>query len=220
MRSLRSWLTSMSEHGGKKDICGKFGTDKTWGSLDPEVDSKALSTRCWEVFVALVWAKDPPTSDEDLVSTMPDVKIDGLTRWVAYYLAPLWWEIKATGILWRESKTSRQDEESTEPTPKNVKKAKKDKRGKKGKKSRKRDIEVLETLESISEHTALRFTSGLTTVTACLMPVVAIAVLTQVSGTRDLLLCITGFAVMFAILLIFLTRGTSSRTDIFAATAA
>ncbi|KAJ4399344.1 hypothetical protein N0V91_009533 [Didymella pomorum] len=80
--------------------------------------------------------------------------------------------------------------------------------------------DVCDTVKSMSEATAVRFTSSLSTVVACLLPVVAIAVLTQVKGERNLLLCITAFAIIFAVGLIALTQGTSTRTEIFAATAA
>lgn len=81
-------------------------------------------------------------------------------------------------------------------------------------------VKKQKTLETWSETSALRFTSGASTVVACVLPVVAITVLSQLQGTRDLLLCIAGFAVIFAVGLIFLTQGTSTRVEIFTATAA
>lgn len=62
-----------------------------------------------------------------------------------------------------------------------------------------RQRELPDTVKSMSEATAVRFTSSVSTVTACLLPVVAIAVLTQVKGERNLLLCITAFAIIFAV---------------------
>ena len=203
MSSLRSWL--MRADGGDQEICDKFGTDETWGPLEAKSASKSLWARCWEVFWALIWARDPPTSNDDLVVTYPNAKIDGLTKWVAYHFMPLWWEITDVWEGKRKMNSTVPDAEKTQAVSQSA---------------TKRKSKPTDTLEFVSENAALRFTSSLTTVIACLMPVVAIAVLTQVSGTRDLLLCITGFAVMFAVLLIFLTQGTSSRTEIFAATAA
>jgi hypothetical protein len=74
------------------------------------------------------------------------------------------------------------------------------------------------TLATYSERGILRFTSSVSIVVACLLPVIAITVLSEVHGQRNLLLCLAGFAVMFAIGLIFL--GTGSRIEIFGATAA
>lgn len=77
-----------------------------------------------------------------------------------------------------------------------------------------------DTLESWGDKTALRVTSTISTVIACLLPVIAISILSQLHGLRNLLICLAGFAIFFALALIFLTQGTSSRTEIFAATAA
>jgi len=209
MRTLRTWLKSRT--GGAHKIYDRYGPDLTWGDLSKKEPAKPLWTQCWEVFWALVLAKAPPPSDGKLVVTQPNVKIDNLTKWVGYHLVPLWWEIKEIWAGNRKINPSNSDIEKPETSPHGPQSAVPTAESR---------PKTFDTLESISEHTALRFTSGLTTVMACLMPVVAIAALTQVSGTRDLLLCITGFAVIFAILLIFLTQGTASRTDIFAATAA
>ena len=75
-----------------------------------------------------------------------------------------------------------------------------------------------ETLTKYSERTIMRVTSSISTVMACLLPTVAITVLSQVHGLRNLLLCLAGFAIVFASGLIFL--GTATRVEIFAATAA
>jgi VIT1/CCC1 family predicted Fe2+/Mn2+ transporter len=66
----------------------------------------------------------------------------------------------------------------------------------------------------------LRLTSFFSTIIACLLPVIAISVLSQVHGTRNLLLCLAGFSLVFALGLIAMTQGTSKRTEVFAATAA
>lgn len=209
MRSLRKWLDT--DDGAR--VRSRHGFDKTWGKTMPE---QSVWTHARAVLAALLLAKSPPKSDLDLVVTHPEAKVDGLTKWVVYYLMPLYWNLRDDRRKKRESKSAcefvlqtlaarQHDPEAPEnaQSPKRVK--------------TRRDFK---SLEKVSEATALRFTSALSTVIACLIPVVAIAVLTQVSGTRDLLLCITGFAVIFAVGLIFLTQGTSSRTEIFAATAA
>ncbi|KAF1354387.1 hypothetical protein EJ07DRAFT_158541 [Lizonia empirigonia] len=209
MRSLRKWLDT--DDGAR--VRSRHGFDTTWGKTMPE---QSVWTHARAVLAALLLAKSPPKSGLDLVVTHPEAKVDGLTKWVVYYLMPLYWKLRDDRRKKREPKppsvfalqtlaARQQDPEAPEnaQSPKRVK--------------MRRDFK---SLEKVSEATALRFTSALSTVIACLIPVVAIAVLTQVSGTRDLLLCITGFAVIFAVGLIFLTQGTSSRTEIFAATAA
>ncbi|KAF2692108.1 hypothetical protein K458DRAFT_381932 [Lentithecium fluviatile CBS 122367] len=71
-----------------------------------------------------------------------------------------------------------------------------------------------------SERPALKATGAASTVIACLLPVVAIWVLAYVDGLNKLLWCITGFTLAFVLGLILLTQGESTRTEIFAATAA
>ncbi|KAF3038216.1 hypothetical protein E8E11_005654 [Didymella keratinophila] len=75
------------------------------------------------------------------------------------------------------------------------------------------------TLEGRGRAPFFRIISGFSTTFACLMPVIAITALAQLSRTRDLL-CITGFAVLFAISLIYLADRSTSRMEIFTATAA
>ncbi|XTI93541.1 hypothetical protein V2W45_1348020 [Cenococcum geophilum] len=217
MQSLRNWLID-EDDGAAQNVCDWKGPDDTWGNLDAEIAKVPPSL--WEqlrkVLKALVWAQPPPKDEAlDLVVTHPQMKIDGLTKWTVYYVVPFWWALRDN---WRKKKSSRLDEEKStskreKPT---VDLTKEEEEKKKKKEKRKKE----KTLESMSEATALRFTSSLSTVIACLIPVVAIAVLSQLHGTRDILLCITGFAVIFAVGLIFLTQGTSTRTEIFAATAA
>lgn len=191
-----------------------MGLDQTWGESEEEGSSLTLCVHFWMVLKALIWAQSPVKVDLDLMATQPQEKIDGLTRWVVYHLIPFWWAVQDR---WRSRKATRRknDEEKAEKRKKSKSKPKPE-----DPQTTEPSTEQPATLESYSEATALRFTSALSTIVACLIPVIAIAVLTQVSGTRNLLLCITGFAIVFAILLIMLTQGTTSRTEIFAATAA
>ncbi|PQE32720.1 phthalate transporter protein [Rutstroemia sp. NJR-2017a WRK4] len=66
----------------------------------------------------------------------------------------------------------------------------------------------------------LAFTSGFATVLACLLPTVAIAVLSRLDSTRVLIGVIAAFTAIFAIGLMWLTDAGTSRVEIFTATAA
>lgn len=212
MRSLLSWI--IHPKGARCEIRDKYGPVQTWGDpnvLEPEL---SLWSRSWTVVGALLWAKPTPKSKLDLVVTQPESKIDGLTKWAVYYLIPLYWSVNKK----RESETMFSP--PAEDTEKPIAFSQFDQEAQKQGRTGKQKADAHKTMESASEATALRLTSALSTVVACLIPVVAIAALTQLHETRDLLLCITGFAVLFAVGLIFLTQGMSSRTEIFAATAA
>jgi hypothetical protein len=212
MSSLRRWL--FREDGANGTVRSENGADETWGNMKDGDVSDNLWKHFRTVLEALIWAKAPPKVDLDLVVTHPETKIDGLTRWAVYYLAPFYWTLR------EKRQRTRKEQKATSEVANKTPDSMSDEEAQKKKPSDETDPEDQNTVKSMSELTALRLTSSLSTIIACLIPVVAIAVLTQVSGTRDLLLCITGFAVVFAVGLIFLTQGTSSRTEIFAATAA
>lgn len=190
MCSLRSWISDRD--GGNGSIVYSDGAVESYGTTTDIVHSSTFR----EVLSALFWAKPSPKANFDLVVTHPEAKIDGLSKWTAYYLFPFWLSFK-----YRDR--SRADDEEQRVGVRNNK-----------------QLRSEETIERISENTAVQLTSSLSTIVACLIPVVAIVVLKQLSRTRDLLLCISGFAVAFAAGLLFFTSGTSSRIEIFAATAA
>jgi len=75
------------------------------------------------------------------------------------------------------------------------------------------------TFETHPERNMQRFTSAVATVAACLLPTLAIGVLTTARGMTETLLYIGGFTVMFAIGLMILAKDTST-VQIFTATAA
>jgi hypothetical protein len=77
-------------------------------------------------------------------------------------------------------------------------------------------VYAVNTAEDSLKIPSIRFIMKHYTIILCLDPVASIAAPT-LSGTRDLLLCITRFLIFFAMLL---SHGTSSRAEIPAATAA
>lgn len=76
------------------------------------------------------------------------------------------------------------------------------------------------TIEIYREGRILRFTSFITTIVACLLPTVAIAVLAQLHTTAQLLGLIAVFTAVFAGGLMLLVDSGTSRVEIFTATAA
>ncbi|OCL11259.1 hypothetical protein AOQ84DRAFT_287605 [Glonium stellatum] len=80
--------------------------------------------------------------------------------------------------------------------------------------------DILMSSEESAQFELITKMRGLLKEYTCLLPVVAITVLSQLHGYRDLLLCLAGFVAIFALGLIFLTSGTTTRVEIFTATAA
>ena len=66
----------------------------------------------------------------------------------------------------------------------------------------------------------LKFTSSVAMVVACVLPTVAIGILTTAQTTKQRLLYIGGFTALFAIGVMWLTDAGTSRVSIFTATAA
>ena len=241
MKNFRRWLR---HEGGANMVIGGKGEQHTWGDLrkDPFEGKPGLWKQFWRLIWNFIWTQPQSSDDLDLVATRPSGKIDGFTRWVAGYLIPFYKEFCQYREQRKEDKRKNQGNSDAEKNAKNTtcipfygelheyhkrRKEEKIKRQPRSKGTRSPDpknwvkkVEKGDTIETWSEKGMLRFTSGVSTVIACLLPVVAITVLSQVHGTRNLLLCLASFAVIFAVGLIFLTNGTSSRVEIFTATSA
>ncbi|KAK0636771.1 hypothetical protein B0T17DRAFT_613453 [Bombardia bombarda] len=71
-----------------------------------------------------------------------------------------------------------------------------------------------------SQSSILRFTAFVTMVAACLLPTVAIGVLTTAQTTLQKLGYIAGFTALFSIGVMWLTDASTSRIQVFTATAA
>ncbi|KAH0557186.1 hypothetical protein GP486_005022 [Trichoglossum hirsutum] len=212
MKNLRKWL----RHRNAGNFCiGGDGEQNIWGDLytDPDEGAVSLWRQFWTVIWTFIWPQPLPTNDSDLVMTRPTNRVDGFTRWVACCFIPFYEDF----CRYREEKEAEKLRKRTGP---DLEKHSRRVFGSVRPENWVSKVEKQKTLETWSEKGMLRFTSSVSTVVACLLPTVAITVLSQVNGTRNLLLCVAGFAVMFAAGLIFLTNGTSSRVEIFTATAA
>ncbi|KAF2786556.1 hypothetical protein K505DRAFT_259640 [Melanomma pulvis-pyrius CBS 109.77] len=223
MLNLRKWMRH--EDGGNYLIRGDG--EEAWGDYakSSDVDASSLWSQFWTVIKRLVWLKSPAEDDLDLVVTRPRSKIDGLTKWAIWYLIPFFESVSER----RKEKRKPDVEKDAKPNPKSrfwargrISKVRKRAKGSGAPRLNlaRGQVKKSKTVETWSETAVLRMTSGVSTVVACLLPVVAITVLSQLHGTRDLLVCIAGFAVIFAVGLIFLTHGTTTRVEIFTATAA
>lgn len=213
MRTLRGWLR-WSDGGGYKvrDSDERDGVN-TWGLLknNPADLEKSLWSQFGNLIWSLLWMRRPEKSkyDADLALPAPQPEVDGLTHWYASEWIPFRRSLKArrnpnnASNDVEQSDTKDYEQKASGPAAPWARESKKQ-----------------ETLVSWSENSALRLTSGISTVVACLLPVIAISVLSQLQGLRALLICLAGFSLVFAIGLIALTQGTSKRTEIFGATAA
>jgi hypothetical protein len=218
-------------------VRGAHELPNTWGDLkvDAEDELGSLWRQFGRMMIGLIWQGTSRNDDLDLAVTKPQVKIDGFTRWVANDVIRFWKEFRKNQEAKKRKKEDKAaDVEKTAPSTAgcfNRRHKTKKKKKAKAKKDQKNTwappdglwvdkVKKEETLDSWGHKSALKVTSTISTVLACLLPVIAISVLSQLQGLRNLLLCLAAFAIVFAIGLIFLTQGTSSRTEIFTATAA
>jgi len=195
---------------------------ESWGSIDrwntdPQVEpsSRLLFMQFLGIMLRLFWPrKDEEEEDKlNLITPRRVQKEDKLARWVGTELAPFvenfrrWWrkehkilppdiEKAISAVLPWHHHTS---QEPVCPCKKNS--------------------VPPSTLNTYSERRILHFTSGVSIVIACALPIAAITVLSKIHGDGELLGTIAIFTVAFAGGLIFVGGGTR-RVDIFTATAA
>jgi hypothetical protein len=206
--SLRTWL----RHPEAGNLCiGGKNEHNTWGDLYAEYPpSPSLPQQFWLMIWRFFWASNSSSKQNlDLASCMPPRKVDGFSRWVATSFIPFWDNVKEYR---EERKKAAKEKKINDVENKSVRSALRE-----VKQKSQAQLEE-ETLTYYSENNIMRFTSSVSTVAACLLPTIAITVLSQLHETKDLLLCLAGFATVFAIGLIFL--GTATRVEIFGATAA
>ncbi len=82
------------------------------------------------------------------------------------------------------------------------------------------EAKVVPTIQTYSNNNIRKFTSHVATIIACLLPIVAIGVLSTMHRTAEIIGFITLFVGIFAIGLMCVADADTKRTDIFTATAA
>ncbi|KAF7949120.1 hypothetical protein EAE96_008289 [Botrytis aclada] len=226
VETLRAWL----KRDGKPCISGDAAC--IWGDYTENVgEAKPLRWQFVSLMRSIFWPPGPKPDNLDLIVPRQGHTVDGLTTWVANEFVPFWHSIKQ-GLRRNKSKTT--SEENGLPYTENKSHSFLGKR--EGSRSsrfwfygRKSTFSTSEEdqkskdragLTVYSEARMLRFTSAVATVIACLLPTVAIAVLSSLDSTKELLGVIAAFTAIFAMGLMFLTDASTSRVEIFTATAA
>ncbi|RDW57282.1 hypothetical protein BP5796_12732 [Coleophoma crateriformis] len=212
LKTLRKWLCG--KRVDKIPINGPGS--KCWGDcIAPEEESvkktASVPRQLLHVLCSLFWVQKPEKNDLDLIVPRKGDRPDGLTLWIANELVPFWENLKNSWHAFLKS------DNSILPCIERPGEAER-KRTSEGDKEHANEVEP--TLNTYRGSRMLRFTSYVATLVACLLPTVAITALSQVHATNQLLGLIAAFTAIFAIGLMFLTGGTTSRVEIFTATAA
>lgn len=223
---MRVWLKRAGDH------CISGTAACTWGDYTEGVpEAKPLGWQFTNLLRSIFWrpVSDPDTLD--LIVPQQGHKVDNLTRWGANEFIPFWHSLKQS-LRYKKVKTP--SEENGLP----VSEGKTNFSLKKSNPSgifriwlpqRNISSDTVEEkatsanrtgLTVYSEARILQFTSAVATAIACLLPTLAIAVLSNLQSTRELLGVIAAFTATFAIGLMFLTDASTSRVEIFTATVA
>ncbi|ESZ93177.1 hypothetical protein SBOR_6456 [Sclerotinia borealis F-4128] len=226
VETLRVWLKRVGGH------CISGPAACVWGDYTENVrKAKPLKWQFTSLLRSIFW---PPVSEPDtldLIVPRQGDKVDSLTRWVANEFVPFWHSVKQA---LRRKKVKTTSEENRLPTTETKSRSSFGRsgtsrsfhswlfRGKESAGTVKEDRKQKNGtgLTVYSEARMLRFTSAVATIIACLLPTVAIAVLSSLQSTGELLGVIAAFTAIFAMGLMFLTDAGTSRVEIFTATAA
>lgn len=181
------------------EVCGPGS--QTWGESHRHRAPLPLSRQ----FLNLVtfW-REEEKAKTDLVIPRVVTEVDGITLWVANKFVPFWHSVRSAMGRKMPPKSLPKTEPKKKATFVDAR-------------------EVQPTLVSYSESylgPMIRITSFVATVTACLLPTVAIVVLSSVHTLAKLLGFIALFTALFSMGLILLTNHETSSQQIFTATVA
>jgi hypothetical protein len=152
------------------------------------------------------WAPKPQQNELDLIVPRPGYQVDDFTQWVAGEFAPFYsYLVRHLGKRKRRNVSDVEKQAVFKPEtydflPQTL--------------SEEHQI----TMTSLSNF-MVKLRSGFTTVAACLLPTLAIAILASVHHTAELIGLIGLFTALFAIGLMVFASKTPSTVEIFSATA-
>ncbi|CZR53457.1 uncharacterized protein PAC_03335 [Phialocephala subalpina] len=223
--NVTSFRTLLKElNGTKLDITGPG--QKSWGDISDknDMDSKTLWRQFGGVLRSILWEEKSNTVHVDLVVPRKDKDIDPLTRWVKIHGMPFWHNVLEA---YHEAEDSAKNKRrwtswiflliffglNKEPVELPTPNARAD--GKKRSPSITSSVNITYSLQRM-----IRFTNFVATIVACLLPIIAIVVLAKLHTQAKILGFIALFTAVFAVGIMWLTGSSTSRTEIFTATAA
>ncbi|KAK5635368.1 hypothetical protein RRF57_011080 [Xylaria bambusicola] len=184
-------LVEWLQHPKYGNLCINGAGSDAWGELYSGPSRLSLRKLLGKLFGGSEYSR----TKADLVAPRPYRTADGVTRWIEDGVIPVWHKLRSSYNDGRLSSSRDKNE------------------GEKGQDSR------MAAFTHYPHSVILNITSGVATVIACLLPTVAITVLTTAETTWQKLLWIGGFTAMFSISLVIFTSEVP-RMHIFSATAA
>jgi hypothetical protein len=238
VNTLHNLLRKPDSENRERHIAGN-GSD-SWGKLDEDLPDEKTPGQQFIHFLrslTIFWAEkqEPKKPLYHLVVPGKRRDADGLTRWVANQWIPFWDNVRkyitapedTPGTDPEHQVTDKKDDErrpsniSTAPTlVKVISRAFIGRRPSTGGPTENPPDKTDKDLVTYRIRRIRTFTTFITTIVACLLPTAAIAILATMHSTAKVLGFIGLFTALFAAGLMCLTDSSTSRTEIFTATAA
>ncbi|KAK4187142.1 putative isoleucyl-tRNA synthetase [Podospora australis] len=216
MNTLLSWLVSpeacnFNVTGTGSNAWGDMYARQAVGFKKP-----SLASQFFGLLLSIVTPRPEPPSVQNLVAPRGRRSVDGLSRWIAEEAIPFWAAVKEA---WknRKVKKSQEEEEGNAQTPAVLESVLTVYSEKKDPAEELKDLK-LNFIDSYSGSSILGFSTKLTTLFACMLPMVAIGVLYVVENLSRRLGLIAGFTAIFCNGLMMVAEVT--RVQVFTATSA
>jgi hypothetical protein len=241
VNTLHELLREPNSENSERHIDGP-GSD-SWGNLKTPVSRpKGPGEQFLHLLrsLSIFWAEKPEEPLHHLVVPGKGRDVDSLTRWVKNEWIPFWHSVRSyfldkalepTPKIDPEHQSTDKKDDSRRPsnvsTPSTLVKVISQVFIRRGSSSggladdtHENTYDARSELDTYPIRRIRTFTSFVTTIVACLLPTAAIAILATMHSTAEVLGFIGLFTALFAAGLMCLTDSTTSRTEIFTATAA
>lgn len=246
VKTLRSMIDE--NIGGTLDIINP-GAD-SWGVLAQDRPSKRLWAQFWNLLQSIFCEDKPDEEILDLVTPYKKKNEDSLTRWVSHHglpfwhnlsnafmetttytvVAPVWHLIRHPFTRWKKTPGDlprpgspgilSPEKSRTSSNASTVSRIKRWFSLEREALDRMRDENEPASITIYRMRGLIRFTNYVATIIACLLPIVGIVVLSKLDTQAKILGFIALFTALFAMGIMILTDASTSRTEIFTATAA
>ncbi|KAK4224475.1 putative isoleucyl-tRNA synthetase [Podospora fimiseda] len=204
MKELVRWIVAPLAGNFKVKGCGS----DVWGNQYERAEAEpSLPRQFLKLLLSIVKPNTTPVTRPDLVAPRGRKSVDGMTRWIAEEVIPFWYNLTQSN---QDKKAKKPDEEKPGPYSEHAERVY-------AQKKEVKDLK-LEYITSYSGLDLLRFTSNLTTLFACMLPMAAIGILSTIETLSHRLALIASFTAVFCAGLMMLTEIT--RVQVFTATSA
>jgi hypothetical protein len=219
MKTLVQWLHA--PNAGNFKVAGRGS--QVWGMPKNKISTKpSLATKILDLLLGIFRRPTVPPTRSDLVAPRGQKSVDGFTRWIAEKFLPFWCSLiddiskeKNASGGGANTESGAHDVENVVPAA--LQMGEKNLGEDLGYNGELKDLK-LEFIRSYSGSSLLHFTTTVTTLFACMLPMVAIFVLSRVPELSTRLGLIASFTAVFCLGLMMAAQVT--KVQVFTATSA